>query len=612
MNSFFLILTILFGGAIISYFAGKLNAIAGGVTAFLSIGIATVLYYTQINTGDIISFNLGGIDLQWGINSYGQIFSLIVLSIGVLASMYSIQYMQNNETAGFYFNFVLSITAMMGIIFSQDWVSFFIFWEIMTWSSYLIVIYNGNKVKKIGITYMVFSALGAYAMLSAIVMIKGTYDTFLISQTIASGVLNPANGYYIPLMLLFGFGVKAAIMPFHVWAPDAYSNSPMSYTAVFSGALSKMGVLGMGIVFFNMIGNILTGDIVIKIIQWLAAITAVMATLYALIQTDAKKLLAYSSVAQLGYITVGLAVGTKLAVMSALFLAVIHMLFKGTLFLAVGAVERQVGTTDMTKVSGLIKKMPLTFLSTLIAIIALAGIPPLAGFVGKWMLYEALITSGNYFLVIMIFFSSTAAFLYCYRILFGLFLGQQEDEIKDVKEAPVLMIIPMLILGLSLIVLGAYPGLLFEPIAAGMQNLGFHNVTWDMTVLTNVWGQTVNLQYVNIAIVIGFVLGAGFLTLKGYKNTRAVSSKDISTSGEIPDETDNMTFQLDFFKPFERAAEPLYRRKMSKIWNELAGGLEALFNFTRKIYTGNGQTYAVFVIVFLVIMLLLKDNLFIN
>ena len=129
MNSFFLILIILIAGAGVSYFAGKVNALIAGVVSFLSISIATALFYTQLQNGDVIQFTLGGINLQWGITAYGQIFALIVLGIGVLASMYSIQYMANQErTAGFYFNFVLSIASMLGIIFSQDWVSFFIFW----------------------------------------------------------------------------------------------------------------------------------------------------------------------------------------------------------------------------------------------------------------------------------------------------------------------------------------------------------------------------------------------------------------------------------------------------------------------------------------------------
>ena len=619
MNIFFLIILIFFSGAILSFFFNRIAPKFSGITTFITISIVSFLFFTQVEINNITQFSLGGIQMQFGVNNYTYIFAIIVLGLSLLASLYSIKYMQDKDRLGyFYSNFILSIAGMVGIIFSRDFISFFIFWEIMTWSSYLIVIYDGAQSSRSGLKYMIFSAIGAYAMLTAIVSIKGSYGTFIISDAIEKGALNFSDNIYIPIMLLIGFAVKAALMPLHVWAPNAYSKSPMSFTAIFSGAMSKMGILGMGLVLASVYSQS-TDDtafsvlILRQILGWLGGITAVMATIYALIQTDAKKLLAYSSVAQLGYIIVGLSTGTKLGVMAALFLAVIHAVFKGALFMVVGAVERQVGTTDMTKISGLIRKMPFTFFTALVSIIALAGIPPLGGFVGKWMLYEALITeSNNYFLVIVIFFSSTAAFLYSYRFLFGLFLGQEEKETEHVKEAPLTMIIPMVILALILIVTGAYPGILFEPIANGMHYLGYSDVNWDMSVLVNVWGEESNMAYINLTIGVVFVVIFIFLTLKNLKGTRYVGTKDISTSGEIPTENENLTFQLDFFKPFQRAAAPLYKRSMDKIWNDLGNALEAIFDYTRRIYSGNGQTYALFVVIFLVILLIFKNTLFSN
>ncbi len=619
MNIFFLIVIIFFSGALLSFLINKIFPKFSGITTFSTIAIISYLFFTQVEINAITQFSLGDIQMQFGVNNYTFIFAILVLGLSILASLYSIKYMQNNDRLGyFYSNYILTVAGMLGIIFSQDFISFFIFWEIMTWSSYLIVIYNGYTTRKVGMKYMIFSAIGAYAMLSAIVSIKAGYGTFIISEAIENGAFDFTDNIYIPIMLLVGFAVKAALMPLHVWAPNAYSKSPMSFTSIFSGAMSKMGILGMGIVLASIYShstdeNAFNVLILRQVIGWLGGITAVMATIYALIQTDAKKLLAYSSVAQLGYIIVGLSTGTKLGVMSALFLAIIHAVFKGALFMVVGAVERQTGTTDMTKISGLIRKMPFTFFTALVSIIALAGIPPLGGFVGKWMLYEALITeSNNYFLVIVIFFSSTAAFLYSYRFLFGLFLGQEEKETKHVKEAPYSMIIPMVILALVLIVTGAYPGILFEPIANGMHYLGFSDVNWDMSVLVNVWGEESNMAYINLTIGVVFVVIFLFLTIKGYKGTRYVGTKDISSSGEIPTENENLTYQLDFFRPFQRAAAPLYKRSMDKIWNDLGNALEAIFNFTRKIYTGNGQTYALFVVIFLVILLIFKDTLFSN
>lgn len=625
MNTYILILLILFGGAFLAYFLNKLAPILSGITAFIATSAAAALFYTQIEIGTTYQIVIGGINLQLGINDYSWLFSLIVLGLGTLATLYSIQYMQGKERQGyFYLNFLLSIGSMMGILFSQDFVSFFVFWEIMTWSSFLIVIYNGKDVRKIGVKYMIFSAIGAYAMLMSIVMLFAETKSFLISDFInLIAQTGFENHYLILILLLTGFGVKAAVMPLHVWAVGSYSNSPMSYTSVFSGALSKMGIYGFGIVIlaamtyvspsanqdYALGGFDINIDVIKVVFQWLGAVTAVMGTLYAFKQTDAKKLLAYSSVAQLGYIITGIAVGTKLAVMSALFLAVIHAIFKGALFMAVGAIERQTGTTDMTKISGLIRRMPWTFVASLMSIIALAGIPPLAGFVPKWLLYEGLITSGHYFLVILLFFSSTAAFLYCYRFLFGLFLGQEEEETKNVKEAPATMVIPMMLLAGLTLLFGTYPGLLFHPIAKAMASVGMTDVTWSMSSLSNVWSDTVSLDLVTITIFTVFIVAALFL-FKGFRGTRYVTTKDISTSGEIIGENENFTYQLDFFKPFERAVAPLYKRTMDKIYNAIGESLEAVFDFVRSIYTGNGQTYAIYVVVFVVILLIFKDAIF--
>ena len=619
MNIFFIIITILFSGALLAFLINKIAPKISGIIAFITVVSVSFLFFTEVNLGDTFQITIGEIPMQFGVTPYTYIFAIIVLGLGSLASLYSIGYMKYQERLGyFYSNFILTLAGMVGIIFSQDFISFFIFWEIMTWSSYLLVIYNGYNSRRIGMKYMIFSAIGAYAMLTAIVSIKAYYGTYNIAEAIQSGAFNFSEHLFIPILLLVGFTVKAALMPLHVWAPNAYSKSPMSFTSIFSGAMSKMGILGIGLVLasaysFSESENANYITALRYALGWLGGITAVMATIYALIQTDAKKLLAYSSVAQLGYIIVGLSTGTELGVMAALFLAIVHGIFKGALFMVVGAVERQVGTTDMTKISGLIRKMPFTFFTALVSIIALAGVPPLGGFVGKWMLYEALITeSNNYFLVIVIFFSSTAAFLYSYRFLFGLFLGQEEKDTEHVKEAPITMIIPMVILAILLMVTGAFPGVLFEPISHGMHYLGFNDVNWSMSVLVNVWGEESNMTYINLSIGIVFVVIFAFLTIKGYKGTKNVGTKDISTGGEIPTENENLTYQMDFFKPFERAAAPLYKRSMDKIWNDLGNALEALTDFTRKIYTGNGQTYALFVVIFLVILLLFKDTLFAN
>jgi formate hydrogenlyase subunit 3/multisubunit Na+/H+ antiporter MnhD subunit len=614
MNIIHITLGILLGGAILTYFANKISGILRDILFISTIVIATVLFFVQMSPDTVANFNLGGITLSLGLNHFGLFFSIIILGLAVLAGFYSLPYMKGKGNLGFfYMNYLLSIFGMLGIVMAKDLVSFFIFWEIMTWSSYLIVVYNGKETNKIGIKYILFSALGAYSMLMAIVMVYSQLHSFAISDLIA-GYTSLTTGYQITiaLLLMTGFTVKAAMMPLHVWAPEAYSNAPMSFTAMFSGALSKMGVYGLVIVFVSMVSYLPHNFWIRETVAWLGAITAALGTLYAIFQDDLKKLLAYSSVAQLGYIITGVAIGTQQAMIAALMLAVLHAIFKATLFMVAGAVERQTGTTDMTVLTGLIRKMPWTFVSALFSIIALAGMPPLAGLIGKWMLYESIIANGNYILVIVIFFSSTAAFLYCYKVLYGVFLGQEEPEFKNVKEAPALMVIPMLINSLLLLIFGVFPGYILKYIDNALVVMGFpvsQNKWWEISTIFNEWGNKVNTDLVAYTIVIVF-LAAAILLFFRWKNTRYVSTKDISLSGEMPKEDENYSFKLDFYKPFERAISPLLKYKISYYYKGFADGMEAFFDWVRRLYNGNAQTYAIYVITFLAILLLFANTFF--
>ncbi len=612
MNALAILLLIFFGGAILTYFGYKINKTLGHILVGLIAVAAPAYFFTSIDSSVALDFTLAGFDISWAFTSYAWLFAVLVVALVPLVLIYSISYMNDRDRLGwFYFNFMLSIGAMLGILMSQDLVSLFIFWEIMTWSSYLIVVLNGKDANRIGLKYILMSALGAYAMLTAIaVVISLTGSTHITDLFAAFGGFSMSMKILVGVLFLIGFAVKAAVMPLHIWAPDAYSNAPMSYTSMFSGALSKMGVYGIGLVILNL--YLQSGITSIGIyLAWLGAITAAIGTFYAVIQQDAKKLLAWSSVAQLGYIVAGLGIGTKLSVFAGLYLAILHGAFKATLFMAVGAVEKQAGTTEFPKLRALIRKMPITFLTALIAVIALAGVPPLGGFVGKWMLYESMITSGHVVLVIVLFLASTAGFLYSYRFLYGMFLGQEESDFDDVKEASPLMTIPMIILALFLVVTGTLPGFVFKPIANAMSYLGFSDVTYQMSVLTNDWGQSIYLQYVTWTLAISFVLALIFLTFYHRKGTRYVSTKDIHTAGELPKEDDNFHFSLDFFRPFVRAIEPIYKWKISKVYYQITNAVEDLFQFVRRFYTGNGQTYALYVLIFMAILLLFaKDIIF--
>jgi NADH-quinone oxidoreductase subunit M len=606
------LLLITFAAGLLAFIAHHIFPVLRDVIVIIAVAIAGYIVW-QLN-GNIpdITFTVGDFTLSWGASEYSRLFGLLIAVLSFFAIVYSSAFMEKRDRKGYYYmNFLFSIGAMFGIVYSQDLISLFFFWEIMTWSSFMMTIYCCEEAQSVGLKYFVFSAIGAYSIITAVVIIYANIDSFLLKDVFANfGSLSEASQIAVVVLMIIGFGVKSAMMPLHVWAPDAYKMSPAPFTAIFSGALSKMGIFGIGLVLFKMAATQGFYIYVQEILAWIGALTALFATLYAIFQTDAKKLLAYSSIGQLGYIITGLAIGTPLSISAALFLTVMHGIFKSMLFFTVGAIQYRTGTTDMNEISGLIRKMPYTFITALFGIITVSGVPPLAGFAGKWMLYESLIQSNHYFLVVVVFFASTAAFLYLYRFIFSLFLGQEEEETKDIKEAPLRMTVPMIILSLSTLLFGVYPGLLLDPISSAMSYLGNFNNTYETSILFNDWGNLVNMNTIMSAIGIIFVIVAVIITIIGYKKTRYVTTKDIHTSGEIPTENENLTYAVDFYKPFERALGSVLKPSVDKFFTYFGNLLEESFEHLRYIYTGNGQTYAMYVMVFLLILFLFSELIF--
>jgi NADH-quinone oxidoreductase subunit M len=607
------ILSVMFLGGLLAWLANRFVPKGASWTAVLVMAFAGYLVFALPACGGVFNFQVGTMDIMWKSTTYSSLFAMLVAVLGFLGLLYSMDFMAGKKNLGYYYmNFLFTLGAMLGIVYSQDLVSLFFFWEIMTWSSFMLVIYSGKKeAHKAGIKYFAYSAIGAYFLLSAIVILYAKSGSFALNENIA---VFPQMGVWMQVLVItflsIGFGVKSAMMPLHVWAPEAYGESPSGFTAVFSGALSKMGIFGLGLVLFKFAANTEIFVWVKETLAWLGGLTAMLATFYAVFQKDSKKLLAYSSIGQLGYIIVGLALGTPLGIMAALFLTIMHGAFKAMLFMSAGAVYMRTGTTDMTEVNGLITKMPLTFLTALFGIISVAGIPPLGGFISKWMLYQALLESKHYFLIIVIFIASTAAFLYLYRFIFSLFLGQREKEVENIKEAPLSMIIPMMFLVVFVLVAGVVPGTVLDPIGKAMGYLGNFKGSWEPTVVFSAWGEEINMQVIATTIGVIFILGAIFIGLKGKKSTRLVSTKDIHTSGEVPAENENLTYAVNFNQPFERALGPLLKLSVDKLFNLIGINLESTFEYLRYVYTGNGQTYAMYVILMVVILILFSGSIF--
>jgi len=269
-------------------------------------------------------------------------------------------------------------------------------------------------------------------------------------------------------LFLAGFGLKAGLMPFHAWLPDAYPSAPAPVSAVLSGVVGKtIGVYALCRIFFNVLG-IGAVEPILNLLIILGMVSMVGGALAALGQRDFKRLLAYSSISQIGHIIFAIGLGTPLGFLGALFHLVNHSVFKSLLFLNSGAVVYSTGERDMEKMGGLIQRMPVTSATSVVGAMSVAGVPPFNGFWSKLIIILAAVQAGHPVLALIVVLVSILTLAYYLRALRLVFFGKLSHAFGEIKETPALMCISMVILagfcfGLGLLLLPGIKTILLEP-----------------------------------------------------------------------------------------------------------------------------------------------------
>ena len=600
---------------IIAYFLGKLVKPAREGLTLLS--VLAVCYFVFKIPFDKVStftynFNLPGYfdGLKFGTNGLTSFFAIIIALSYFFIAFTAFALVKDKDYHGsFYLFFNIVAGSLLGIVYARDLVSFFIFWEMMTWSSYFLVIMNAKNPRKTGLTYIVFNVAGAYAMLTAILLVysvSGSFHFDKVSQAIAL-MPNP-KVMLVAVLFAIGFLVKMATMPLHVWAPDSYTESENSFTGFFSGTLSKMGVYGFLLFFALLIGFAnLKGICEIKntsslgyVIAWLGVITSVFATFRAIVQDEVKRLLAYSSIAQVGYIVTAMSVGTALGMAGGLYHALMHSIIKLLLFITVAGVIYRTGKTKFSELGGLIKKMPLSFLAVLFGIIGLAGMPPFGGFASKWVIYMSLIKGHYYFLLIAMIVSSTAGFLYCYKLIYGIFLGHPTSkELLEVKEVPAPLWVAQIPLMLALMLTGMFPGFVVPYIGKALSSLG---MTASFNT-TSVYTLSAALGGFNGFVVMN-VLGAIFVIVfiwftLFFPKSKKLHRLDIYWAAETPDEDTPLHYGYGIGAELHRIpwVGASLSRHITNFYNKVAEQINGIASVMKDIlFNGDGQIYMLYAI----------------
>jgi len=395
-----------------------------------------------------VSSWLPPIGINLVLDSLSLIFLLLITGIGFLASLVVEKYVHERRSE-FYSLFLLMIVGMMGIVLTGDLFNLYVFYEIMCISSYgLIVFYRTKKSAEAAIKYLLISALGSSLILLGIALTYGLTGTLNLADIITKLPENSA----IPFSLIFvGFAIKAGLVPFHIWLPDAHSEAPIPVSVMLSGVLVKMGlyVLLRLYVLFDI--NYLS----VMLILGLASI--IVGDLMALQQKDIKRMLAYSTISQVGYISFALGLGS-VGFVAGTFHLINHVLIKSMLFLIAGSIVLKVKTRDMTKMKGLGTSMPVEAIGFLIGAFAISGIPPLNGFASKFMIYMATLNSGYSFLVFIPIIFSVVTLGYYLRAFFTIFGGAGKKK----EKIDWALALPVLVLASLCVVIGLFPQLITQ------------------------------------------------------------------------------------------------------------------------------------------------------
>ncbi len=436
--------------------AGIFAAIALAITGFALYGL-----YLDVSANNVVyvaSNSLIAAHLR--IDMLSLLMMSAFIGLGLAAVIYSIAYIEKTSRAPIYYTLILSlISGMFGIVCAGDLLTLFVFWELMSISSYALVCFFREKWASVeaGIKFLIMSAAGSATALFGISLLYGMTGTLSFEGLAAAlGATTPTAWVYIAAAFIFiGFGVKTAVVPLHTWLPDAYSAAPTPISAILSGIVIGPGIYAIAKVFFTAFLSIQA--------QWLpvfailSLVTMLLGNIAALMQTDIKRMLAYSSIGQVGYMLVGLAVGTEAGLTGTFLQFFNHALMKGAAFLCAGVIIYRLGARDLSDMVGVGRRMPLTAIIFTISVFALIGMPPFNGFISELTLFTSTFQVDLAWLGIVLILNSAISAGYYLRIIRTLIQPISSEKVAQVKEAPKLMLIPLFALGALIVLFGVWP-----------------------------------------------------------------------------------------------------------------------------------------------------------
>jgi multicomponent Na+:H+ antiporter subunit D len=484
MNPLPLYVAIPLGAAFLIPLLGVWWKKSGETLAPLSMLILAVMSMLQVSRPAAVYY-MGGWVPPVGIALVSDGLSTLLLIainvIGFLCILFSLKYMQTyTGLTKYYALFMLMVAGMNGVVVSGDLFNLYVFLEVASIASYALVAFGvGAEELEAGFKYLILGSVASVMLLfgiGTVYAVTGSLNMADVAREIAmrfGGEMNPAL-LLAGAFFLMGFGLKAALVPFHAWLPDAHPSAPAPISAMLSGVVIKsLGIYAICRVFFNVYGiGTGAGEAVIFANGMIAfaLLSIIVGGLLAIGQWDYKRLLAYSSIGQVGYVMLGIGVGARvlatggqlsiagLAILGGLFHMFNHVAFKSLLFLSSGAIQYATGTRDMKQLGGLREKMPVTAFTTNMAALSIAGVPPFSGFWSKLVILVATIKAGHTAIAIVAIVFAFVTLVYYIKVQREILFGSVSKLVEKAKEVPALMYVPLILLAIACVGFGLlYP-----------------------------------------------------------------------------------------------------------------------------------------------------------
>ena len=576
---------------VVSGYYASILADPSSAWIFLPLVAGLVLYFLDGLAGQVKGILVFGFILTGGfwliidMSGINYLFAALLYAGGLVLSIACLY--RSDARRGFYPLLAIMLLSLPALPRATTSLEFLFIWELITLSSYFLIV-RRREAAPHAMRYLLFSLVSAFFLLAGFGM------AYAINGNISLAALRAAGPDSSTAFVLLAIGllIKAGAIGVHVWLPGAYAEADDDVSAMLSAVISKVPIFGL------LVGTHLAirSEVSLNLAQvtgWIGMLTTLAGAMMAVRQDDMKRMLAYSSMSQLGYIITAIALMSHLGWVTALYLVANHLMVKGILFLTAAAVILRTDTRMFADMGGLAGRMPFTFAAAAVAIVAMSGLPPLTGFGGKWLLLSAMMEKNWYGPVAIGVLATFVGLLYMARFVRAVFLGPRKAAHDHVAEAPLALLIPQYLLIVGILLMSFFPKLLIGPISEAIDPDFASTLVWQGMSLEMIYGYWNPAPTMATAVAISAVLFVAFWLFRRTGSIRSAGTRVTARS-----DTTLASFYSFYKTVFTKLTPPL----ACAFWDGLSAGTVTLAERTRKIYTGNGQTYGLYILYYFIIL----------